>query len=134
MSSEKRTQIKFYQNVKVPQILISWYGAKISHKNFHFLSHLLLTIQFNEFWNSWILRNIDTFHWSQQLLQLSTFNKLVLFVNKWRNVLNFDCGRLKSKSLSNYSPLSNCRGGQLPNFRFFSTHFNLLATPNLMKF
>ena len=28
-----------------------------------------------------------------------------------------------------YSPLFNCRGGQLPNFHFFSSDFNLLPPP-----
>ena len=32
-----------------------------------------------------------------------------------------------------YSLLSNCRGGQLPNFRFLSVHFNLSASPQFTE-
>ena len=42
------------------------------------------------------------------------------------NLVTFRC-------VLQYSPVSNCRGAQLPNFQFFSTYFNLLATPQFTE-
>ena len=35
--------------------------------------------------------------------------------------------------LNLYSPFSNCRGGQLQNFHFFSSYFNLLTPPQFVN-
>ena len=37
------------------------------------------------------------------------------------------------KELCTYSPVSNCRGGQLPNIQFFSSDFNLLKKKQSVK-
>ena len=33
-----------------------------------------------------------------------------------------------------YSPVSNCRGGQLPNFHFFSSDFNINPPPPICEY